>query len=78
MDKIVIENLSLNYSDGAESLKDISLQIPANQITVRLTKKALADRKKLWKPPQPRFTQGCLAKYAALATSADTGGILKW
>jgi phosphate transport system ATP-binding protein len=34
MDKIVIENLSLSYSDGAESLKNISLRIPANQITV--------------------------------------------
>ena len=34
MDKIVIEHLSLNYSDGTESLKDVSLRIPANQITV--------------------------------------------
>lgn len=34
MDKIVIEHLSLNYSDGTESLKDVSLSIPANAITV--------------------------------------------
>jgi ABC-type phosphate transport system ATPase subunit len=34
MDKIVVEHLSLNYSDGTESLKDISLTIPANAITV--------------------------------------------
>ena len=34
MDKIVIEHLSLNYSDGTESLKDVSLHIPANHITV--------------------------------------------
>lgn len=34
MDKIIIENLSLNYSDGAESLRGVSLNIPANQITV--------------------------------------------
>ncbi len=34
MDKIVIEHLSLNYSDGTESLKDVSLCIPANCITV--------------------------------------------
>ncbi len=34
MDKIVVEHLFLNYSDGAESLKDISMQIPANTITV--------------------------------------------
>ncbi len=34
MDKIVVEHLFLNYSDGAESLKDISMRIPANTITV--------------------------------------------
>lgn len=34
MDKIIIENLSVNYSDGAESLKNINLRIPANAITV--------------------------------------------
>ncbi len=32
--KIVIEHLSVRYPDGAESLRDISLAIPANQITV--------------------------------------------
>jgi phosphate transport system ATP-binding protein len=34
MDKIVIEKLSLYYSDGNESLKNISLKIPACAITV--------------------------------------------
>jgi phosphate transport system ATP-binding protein len=34
MDKFRIEHLSLTYSDGAESLRDINLAIPANQITV--------------------------------------------
>jgi phosphate transport system ATP-binding protein len=34
MDKIIIEHLTLNYSDGTESLKDISLNIPSNSITV--------------------------------------------
>ncbi len=33
MDKIVIENFSLTYSDGVESLFNINLNIPANQIT---------------------------------------------
>ncbi len=32
--KIRIENLSVQYADGAESLRHISLAIPANQITV--------------------------------------------
>lgn len=34
MNKIVIEHLILHYSDGTESLKDISLDIAANSITV--------------------------------------------
>ena len=34
MTKISIQNYSLQYSDGTESLKDISLDIPANQISV--------------------------------------------
>jgi phosphate transport system ATP-binding protein len=32
--KIIIENLSVQYDDGTESLRNISLSIPANQITV--------------------------------------------
>ena len=35
-DKIFIDHLFLNYSDGTESLKDITLHIPANAITVLL------------------------------------------
>lgn len=34
MNKLEVENLVLNYSDGTESLKDISIDIPANSITV--------------------------------------------
>jgi phosphate transport system ATP-binding protein len=34
MDKIVIENLSVQYSDGTESLKNINLSIRQNAITV--------------------------------------------
>jgi ABC-type phosphate/phosphonate transport system ATPase subunit len=34
MDKIVIENLSLQYADGTESLRGISMRVPENSITV--------------------------------------------
>jgi phosphate transport system ATP-binding protein len=34
MNKIVIENLSLQYADGTESLRDISLDVRENAITV--------------------------------------------
>jgi phosphate transport system ATP-binding protein len=32
--KIVVEHLSVQYNDGTESLRDVSLKIEANQITV--------------------------------------------
>jgi len=62
-------------------LKDgdiIEIDIPNNKLSVKLTDGELAERKKTWKQPKPRITKGCLAKYAALATSADTGALLKW
>jgi phosphate transport system ATP-binding protein len=34
MNKIIIQNLSLQYTDGTESLRNICLDIPANAITV--------------------------------------------
>jgi phosphate transport system ATP-binding protein len=34
LNKIVIEHLSLQYTDGTESLRDVSLDLPANAISV--------------------------------------------
>jgi len=62
-------------------LKDgdlIEIDIPNNTINVKLSDAELAERKRAWTPPTPRITEGCLAKYASMATSADTGAILKW
>jgi dihydroxy-acid dehydratase len=56
----------------------IEIDIPNNRIDVKLSDAELAKRKKSWKPPKPRITQGYLAKYASMATSADTGAVLKW
>jgi dihydroxy-acid dehydratase len=56
----------------------IEIDIPNNKINVKLSAVELAERKKSWKPPKPRVTKGYLAKYASMATSADTGAILKW
>jgi dihydroxy-acid dehydratase len=62
-------------------LKDgdmIEIDIPNNRINVKLSDDELSERKKTWTAPEPRITQGCLAKYASMATSADTGAVLKW
>ena len=56
----------------------IDIDIPAHTLSVRLSEEELARRAKQWKPRPPRYTSGCLGKYAALATSADTGAVLKW
>jgi len=56
----------------------IEIDIPNNKISVKLSDDELAERKKAWTPPKPRITKGCLAKYASMATSADTGAVLKW
>jgi len=56
----------------------IEIDIPSNTINVKLSDGELAKRKKAWKPPKPRITKGYLAKYASMATSADTGAVLKW
>jgi len=62
-------------------LKDgdiIEIDIPNNRLTVKLSDAELAERKKSWTPPLPRIKEGYLAKYATMATSADTGAVLKW
>ncbi len=56
----------------------IDIDIPGHVLSVRVSDEELARRAKLWKPRPPRYTAGCLGKYAALATSADTGAMLKW
>ena len=51
----------------------IDIDIPGHSLSVRLSEEELAARAKQWKPRPPRYKTGCLGKYAALATSADTG-----
>jgi len=62
-------------------LKDgdiIEVDIPNNTISAKLSDAEWAERKKAWKPKEPRIKEGYLAKYATMATSADTGAVLKW
>jgi dihydroxy-acid dehydratase len=56
----------------------IEIDIPNNKINVKLSQKELAQRRKQWKPRRPKISTGYLAKYATMATSADTGAVLKW
>ena len=56
----------------------IEIDIPGHKLNVQLSDEELEARKKNWKPREPRFKTGYLAKYAKMATSADTGAVLKW
>jgi dihydroxy-acid dehydratase len=56
----------------------VAIDIPKRTIRIEVSNAELAKRKKAWKPRPPRITKGALAKYAAMATSADTGAVLKW
>ena len=56
----------------------IEIDIPGHKLHVRLTEQQLAERAKRWTAPEPRFKSGYLAKYTAMATSADTGAVLRW
>ncbi|NOX54675.1 MAG: dihydroxy-acid dehydratase [Planctomycetes bacterium] len=56
----------------------IHIDIPGRKLEVELTEEELAERRRQWAPPQPRYKTGYLAKYAALATSANTGAVLDW
>jgi dihydroxy-acid dehydratase len=56
----------------------IEIDIRGHQLTVRLSEAELAERARSWQAPEPRFKTGYLAKYAAMATSAHTGAVLRW
>jgi dihydroxy-acid dehydratase len=56
----------------------VDIDIPNGKLSVRLTDDELALRRTRWTAPAPKYTRGWLARYAAMATSADTGAILKW
>ena len=55
----------------------IEIDIPARTINLKVSKAEIAKRRKNWKPLQKEIKSSWLRKYAKLATSADTGGVLK-
>ncbi|MCG3178768.1 MAG: Dihydroxy-acid dehydratase [Phycisphaerae bacterium] len=58
----------------------ITVDIPNESLTVDLSEAELARRRAEWHPPTPRpeAQSGFLSKYAAMATSANTGAVLDW
>ena len=54
---------------------EITLDIPARQLNVKLTEEEFTDRRANWTPNPPNYTTGALAKYAKLASSASEGAV---
>ncbi len=55
----------------------VTIDIPKRKLELEVSAAELAKRKAKWRPAKPKATTGWLARYAALATSADTGAVLR-
>jgi dihydroxy-acid dehydratase len=53
----------------------ITIDAEKREITLSVPAKELAQRRKAWKKPAPRYTRGVLAKYAAHVTTASLGAV---
>ncbi len=61
-------------------LKDgdrIAIDIPNGKIEVKLSDAELAERRKTWKQPEPRFKTGWLSRYTRFVTNASQGAVLR-
>lgn len=55
----------------------ISIDINAGKLELKVPDDVLAERRKNLKPVEPKVTEGYLARYAKLVTSASTGAVFK-
>ncbi len=53
----------------------IRVDLPSRRLDILVDDETLAERRKVWDPPAPRYTKGALAKYAALVQSAEHGAV---
>ena len=55
----------------------IQIYIPNHKLNVAVSEEEMAERRKNWKPRQPKVTTGYLARYASMVTSGDRGAVLE-
>lgn len=53
----------------------ITIDAEKRELTLVISAKELAARRKAWKKPAPRYDRGVLAKYASAVTSASLGAV---
>ena len=56
----------------------IRLDIPQRKLELLVSDAELSERRAKWRLPDKKKSTGSLGKYAAMATSASTGAVLKW
>ena len=54
----------------------ISINIPEHKLDLEVSNEVLEERRKSWKPRQPKITTGYLARYAKLVSSGTSGAVL--
>jgi dihydroxy-acid dehydratase len=54
---------------------EITLDIEARRLDVKLSEEEIARRVESYEPPEPRYTSGVMAKYAASVSSAAEGAV---
>ena len=55
----------------------IQIDILNHKLNVAVSEEEMAERRKNWKPRQPKVTTGYLARYASMVTSGDRGAVLE-
>ncbi len=55
----------------------ITIDVEGRRLDVALAEEELAERRRAWNPPAPRYTSGVMAKYAYLVSSAADGAITR-
>ncbi len=55
----------------------ISIDIPGKKLTLRISEKQMEERLAKWTPPQPKITEGYMARYARMVSSASRGAVVK-
>jgi dihydroxy-acid dehydratase len=54
---------------------EITLDVEARRLSVKLSDEEIAERVAAYEPPEPRFASGVMAKYAASVSSAAEGAV---
>ena len=54
---------------------NITIDASARLLQLEVSDEEIAKRRAKWKPPQPRYTKGVLAKYAKLVSSSSLGAV---